>query len=75
MSEATSQGLTLVTFNVRTLPPLPQRWAEQGTDHGGVIFIGRRSHPQNDIGGISRALAEVYRRHGRRDWKNRCIFR
>ena len=74
LSEAASQGLTLVTFDVRTIPPLLQKWAEQSIDHGGVIFVGRGSYLQNDIGGIAQGLAEVYRRNGKLDWTNRYVF-
>jgi len=31
-----AQGLTLVTYNRRTFPPLLKTWAEEGRTHGGL---------------------------------------
>ena len=36
---AAGQGLTLVTYDRRTIPLLLKRWAEEGRSHGGVIFV------------------------------------
>ena len=74
LGEAATEGLTLVTFDVRTIPPLMKTWAEQGLDHAGVIFVDRRSYPQNHVGGIARALAALWARHGREAWRNRYFF-
>lgn len=74
LGEAATEGLTLVTFDVRTIPPLLKNWAVQGTDHAGVIFADRRSYPQNDIGGIARALAALWASHGKQEWQNRYFF-
>ena len=71
---AASQGLTLVTFDVRTIPPLLKTWAEHGIDHAGVIFVDHRTCAQNDIGGIARALATLMEGHGKMDWTNRYFF-
>lgn len=74
LGEAATEGLTLVTFDVRTIPPLLKNWAEQGSDHAGVIFVDRRSYAQNDVGGIARALALLWASHGRLEWRNRYFF-
>jgi hypothetical protein len=74
LGEAATEGLTLVTFDVRTIPLLLKTWAEQGRDHAGVIFVDRRSYPQNDVGGIGRALAGLWARHRKEAWRNRYFF-
>jgi hypothetical protein len=38
LREAAAQGLTLVTHDRRTIPPLLKTWAEEGRTHGGVVF-------------------------------------
>lgn len=74
LREAYAHGLTLVTFDLRTIPPLLRGWAEQGIDHSGVVFIDHRTYRQNDIGGIAHALSELLDRRADDDWKNRCFF-
>ena len=39
LAEAYRQGRTLVTRDVRTIPPLLVVLAQAGTSHGGVIFV------------------------------------
>ncbi|MFO1459306.1 MAG: DUF5615 family PIN-like protein [Verrucomicrobiota bacterium] len=74
LREVATEGLTLVTFDVRAIPPLLKNWAEQGSDHTGVIFVDRRSYAQNDVGGIARALATLWSSHGKEEWRNRYFF-
>jgi hypothetical protein len=74
LQEAHEQKLTLVTFDLRTIPPLLRHWAEQGVDHGGVILVHERTLPQNDVGGLVNALCALWRAQGGSDWTNRVIF-
>lgn len=74
LREAASQAMTLVTFDLKTIPPLLRAWGERGIDHGGVIFVDNKSFAQNNISGISKALAELWEIQGKHDWKNRCFF-
>lgn len=74
LREASHQKTTLLSFDLRTIPPLLRTWGEQGIDHGGLIFVDEKSIPQNDIGGMARALCELWKLHGDADWTNRCLF-
>src|SRR5687768_16801711 len=74
LHEASLQKMTLVTFDLRTIPLLLRSWAEQGIDHGGVVFVDDRTFAQNDIGGIARALCKVWKIQGHLDWTNRTFF-
>jgi hypothetical protein len=74
MSEAATQGLTLVTYDRRTIPPLLKVWAEQEREHGGVVFIDEKTLSPADIGGLVKALAELARETGSWDWTNRIYF-
>ncbi len=74
LREAARQGMTLLSFDLKTIPPLLRAWGERGVDHGGVIFVDSKSFAQNDIRGISKALVELWELQGQLDWKNRCFF-
>ncbi len=71
---AVQQRLTLLTFDLKTIPNLLRLWADQDIEHGGVIFIDEKSFAQNDVGGIARALCALWRSQGKLDWTNRTVF-
>jgi hypothetical protein len=74
LREATAQGLTLVTYDRRTIPPLLKVWAEEDRPHGGVIFVDEKTISPADIGGLVWALARVAKEAGNWDWANRVFF-
>src|SRR5215470_13056392 len=74
LKRADELGLTLVTYDRRTIPPLLKAWAEEQRDHGGVIFIDEKTISPADIGGQVRALASLARDASKWDWRNRVCF-
>lgn len=74
LREAALQKMPLVSFDLRTIPSLLRAWGELGIDHAGLIFVDERTIAQYDIGGMARALCEVWRQSGDGDWTNRCFF-
>ncbi len=74
LREAAIQGLTLVTYDRRTIPPLLKTWAEEGRTHGGVIFVDEKTISPADIGGLVWALTRLARETGNWDWTNRICF-
>ena len=74
LATAGAQGLTLVTYDRRTNPPLLKAWAEEGRNHGGMIFVDDKTIPPHDIGGLVRALLNLLEETGRWDWTNRVCF-
>ena len=74
LREATAQGLTLVTYDRRTIPPLLKTWAEEERTHGGVVFVDEKTISPADIGGLVRALTRLARETGNWDWTNRVYF-
>jgi hypothetical protein len=72
--EAAKQGLTLVTYDRRTIPPLLKTWAEEERRHGGVIFVDEKTISPADIGGLVRALIELSKETGKWDWADRVYF-
>jgi len=74
MENAANQGLTLVTYDRRTIPPLLKTWSESGRDHGGVIFVDEKTISPADVGALVRALTGLVLEAGRWDWRNRVCF-
>jgi hypothetical protein len=74
LSEAHRLGLTIVTYELRTIPSLLKHWAESGISHGGVIYVDQRTILPSDIGRLARALATVNQRYSEWDWTNQTLF-
>jgi hypothetical protein len=72
--EASHQGLTLVTYDRRTIPPLLKIWAEGGRRHSGVIFVDEKTISPANIGGLIRALTWLSRETEKWDWTDRVYF-
>lgn len=74
LQEAATQGLTLVTYDRRTIPPLLKAWAEEERKHGGVVFVDEKTISLTDIGGLAWALTRLLNETGKWDWTNRVSF-
>lgn len=74
LEQAATQGLTLVTYDRRTIPPLLKTWAEEERNHAGVVFVDEKTISPADIGGLVRALKRLLKETGRWDWSNRIYF-
>ena len=74
LREAATQGLTRVTYDRRTIPPLLKTWAEEEQPHGGVVFVDEKTISPADIGGLVWALTRLVRETGNWDWTNRIYF-
>ncbi len=74
LQAAGAQGLTLVTYDLRTIPPLLKTWAEEERTHGGVIFVDEKTISPADIGGLVWDLTRLARETGSWDWTNRIYF-
>lgn len=74
LQEAFAQGLTLVTYDRRTIPPLLKRWAEEARPHAGVIFVDEKTISPADIGGLVKALGVLAKQAASWDWTDRVVF-
>src|ERR1700747_65003 len=74
LQQAAVQGLTFVTYDRRTIPPLLKAWAEEERKHGGVIFVDEKTISPSDTGGLVRALSNLLRKTGKWDVTNRVCF-
>ena len=74
LRKAAAQGLTLVTYDRRTIPRLLKTWAEEERTHGGVVFVDEKTISPADIGGLVWALSRLARETGNWEWTNRVYF-
>jgi hypothetical protein len=74
LQQAAAQGLTLVTYDRRTIPPLLKAWAEEERKHSGVIFVDEKIVSPADTGGLVPALSNLFRETSKWDWTNRICF-
>ena len=71
---AAEEGLTLVTYDLKTIPPLLVEWAAAGLRHAGVVFVDHRTIRSSDFGRLARALVLLWEREHARGWQDRIVF-
>ncbi len=71
---ATASGLTLVTYDQRTLVPLVKLLADHGLSHSGIVLIDERTVHPASIGDLVRALEQLWDRDRDLDWTDRVIY-
>lgn len=74
LQAAAAQGLTFVTYDRRTIPPLLKQWAEEGRSHAGVIFVDEKTVSPADIGALIRALGMLAKETRSWNWTDRIVF-
>jgi predicted nuclease of predicted toxin-antitoxin system len=74
LDDAASLNLTLVTYDLDTIPKVLSDRMRVGLPHGGVVFIPQNQIRSSDVGGIVHALSELHKREGKADWTNRVVF-
>ena len=63
-----------MTYDQHTLAPLITRWAMEGRDHAGILFIDEKSIAPEDAGGKVRALLSLWEQRKNLDWTNVVSF-
>ena len=71
---AAEAGLTLVSYDVNTIPLLLMRLANEAFVHGGIVFVHNATIRSNDYGGLMRALIQLYDAEKEAEWKDRLYF-
>jgi len=74
LNEAARDGLTLVSYDLRTIPRLLKDWIEQGIDHAGVVFVDEKTLAPREFGGLVRAIGSLWKSERKANWKNRVVF-
>lgn len=71
---ATEAQLTLVTYDLKTIPPLLGELAAESEAHAGVLFVDDSSIRGSDFGGLVAALLAHWERYHAEEWTNRVAF-
>jgi uncharacterized protein DUF5615 len=74
LQAAAEDGLTLVTYDLKTIRPLVAEWAASGIAHAGVIFVDERTIPSDNFGLLIRAIERLWDREHHLTWTNRTKF-
>ena len=74
MTLAYQHSLTLVTYDLRTIPLLLSEWAALEQDHAGVIFIDQKTIQSSNFGLLVKSLMHVWNVEKKAKWKNRVMF-
>ena len=56
LATAQEEGLTLVTYDQKTIPPILVELAMNAGHHSGVVFVDRNAIASHNIGGLVQAL-------------------
>lgn len=71
---AAEEGLTFVTYDLKTIPPVLSEWGVTGEAHAGVLFVDGLTIPQSDVGGLVHALIAQWDLTQAWEWKNLISF-
>jgi predicted nuclease of predicted toxin-antitoxin system len=71
---AAAAGLTLVTYDVNTIPLLLVQLASEAFVHIGIVFVNNAAIRSNDYGGLVRALIQLYDAEVEANWQGRLYF-
>jgi len=74
LAAALAEGLTLVTYDLRTILPLITQWMTERREHAGVLFIDDRTIVLEDVGGQVLALLELWDAAHDETWANSITF-
>ncbi len=74
LAAAAEAGYALVTYDLRTIPPLLWVWAAKGLSHQGVVFIDERTCRPQDFSAIADALIRIWDDMETFEWRDRVAF-
>jgi predicted nuclease of predicted toxin-antitoxin system len=69
---ASAENLTLVTYDLKTIPNFLIELSAEGRSHAGVIFVDDQTIPNGDFGLMTRSLLSFWNRYHAIEWGN-CI--
>lgn len=74
LQSANPQGLTLVTYDVRSIWPLLRTRAAANQPHAGVVFVDEKTISQQDFGGQIRSMVYIWNQRSDEDWRDVVAF-
>ena len=72
LGEAARQGLTLVTYDQKTMLTHMSALVSEVVEHGGMV--DELTIPQHDIGGLVKAISWLWKMESTSDWRNRTVY-
>ncbi len=74
LAAAAAEGLTLITYDQKTIMPVLMQWGLAGTDHAGVIFIDNLTIASSDFGALLRSIIALWDNSHNEVWTNTVLF-
>jgi hypothetical protein len=74
LQAAFEEGLTLVTYDQKTIRPILSEWGYSGIDHAGVVFVDERTIRPDDFGGLVQAIEQMWLVEAEAEWLNRVYY-
>ena len=71
---AAGEGLTLVTYDRKTIPQVLIEWGAVKISHGGVVFVDDVTIASNEFGRLVRGLIHFWDQEHTKDWTDRIGF-
>jgi len=70
LAAAYRDRMTLVTYDLKSIPSLLRAWGAMSRSHGGVVLVDHKTILASDIGGQVRSLVYLWDTRGHEDWTN-----
>jgi len=74
LETAQEEGLTLVTYDQKTIPPILMELAMNEEHHSGVVFVDRNTIASENIGALVQALSAFYDLYHALTWTDLVMF-
>lgn len=74
LAAAEHDGLTLLSYDVHSIPALLERFSQAGSPHAGVVLISSRAIDPRAIAEIALGLERLVLDLGDFDWRNQVLF-
>jgi len=71
---AHDEHLTLVTYDLKTIPDLLIELYSEGRSHAGIVFVDNATIPNHDFGTLTRSLLSLWDRFHQLAWTDRVVF-
>ena len=74
LAAAHEEGLTLVTYDQKTIPPILMELALREEHHSGVIFLDRNTIASDNVGALVKALIAFHDQYQSLPWEDLVMF-
>ena len=74
LAAAHEEGLSLVTYDQKTIPQILMDLAMSDGHHSGVIFVDRNTIQSNNVGLLTQALIAFHDQYQSRAWSDIVMF-